>query len=198
MSGELIEPEEDAGAGAAPAAGNSSPTGGPLNRYLTDAEILGCCHELLARSGAHATVRELQEILRARFGMAGKTSRINRLWREVATSPAEGPAESEVVLRAREQVETAERVARNALNAAEAAEARAILSEERERAHQIRWAGQIDELRQRLASYQKDADRVADLEQRNLNLHRQLAIARQQLAERDAQALDSPATPASD
>jgi hypothetical protein len=192
VPGELIELEE--GEGASPAAGNPGPTGGPLNRYLTDAEILGCCHELLVRSGANATVRELQEILRARFGMAGKTSRINRLWREVAVSSVEVPRESDVILRAREQVETAERVARNALNAAEAAEARAILSEERERSHQIRWAGQIDELRQRLASYQKDADRVAELEARNLNLHRQLAVARQQLLERDA--LPPPGSPA--
>jgi hypothetical protein len=90
-------------------------------------------------------------------------------------------------------VDTAERVARNALNAAEAAEARALLSEERERSHQVRWAGQIDELRQQLASYQKDADRVAELERRNLDLHRQLALLRQQLADRDTTLADAPA-----
>jgi hypothetical protein len=151
-------------------------------RHLTDSEILAGCRELLARSGPKATVRALQEVLYTRYQRRGKTTRILRLWHQVAEEPPTPVDESATLARARLEVAEAERIAREALNSAESERARAELAEMREQAHQDHWAMQLDGLKQQLAKALQDTVRLPQLEKHVLELHRELARVRGELA----------------
>jgi hypothetical protein len=158
---------------------------------LSDEQILLVCRELLHTNGPQTSLREVQLALRQRYSAVGKTTRLLCLWRTLTQeqTPPTPPDPSEFE-RLRARTLDAERIARSALDEAEAAVRRAEISEERERAHQDHWALQIDELRQKLAQYQDAFRRTADLENRNLALHRQVAALRARVAE-----LETPGVP---
>lgn len=117
-----------------------------MNRKLTDQQIEAAWRDLEAK-GIPATGRQLREALRERFGSPGKTDRIFAIWRTLSEErrrAALEPSTAELLAR----MEAAESIAAAAVQAKGAAEARAALAEQREIAHQDRWAQEIYELRQ--------------------------------------------------
>lgn len=117
-----------------------------MNRKLTDLEIESTWRELEAQSSP-VSGRRLREALRERFGTPGKTDRVFAIWRglgEERRRAALEPSTAELLVR----MEAAEALAAEALRAKQVAEARAELAEQREVAHQDRWAQEIYELRQ--------------------------------------------------
>ncbi len=109
-----------------------------MNLRLTDQRIRATCRELLRTRGA-VSGRQLCAELRERFGAVGKTERVFRIWREELVAAAVPADLAELQTR---------------LAAAEAAAvenlARAERAEYREQAHQDKWAGEVDRLRQEL------------------------------------------------
>jgi hypothetical protein len=117
-----------------------------MNLQLSEQRIRATCRELVKTQGS-VSGRRLCEELRARFGAVGKTTRVFRIWREECNpKPAAASLQLplDMVLLQR-RVEAAEAAAAANLKRAE-------LAEFRERAHQDHWAGEVDRLRQEIAS----------------------------------------------
>src|ERR1700691_6168661 len=125
-----------------------------MNLQLSDQRIRATCRELKSKHGS-VSGRQLCEELRRRFGAVGKTLRVFRIWREEcglasaaasalasATAPTRLPADLALL---QKRVEVAEALANEYLKRAE-------LAEFRERAHQDRWAAEVDRLRQEIAA----------------------------------------------
>jgi hypothetical protein len=103
---------------------------------LTDGQIELLCREVLARETAPSG-RLLRRALRERYGAAGRTERVFAIWRRLSRGSPDEPAVTDEE-RQRWQVRLA------------AAEERARRAEERETAHQDRWATEIYALREQL------------------------------------------------
>jgi hypothetical protein len=142
-----------------------------MNRRLTEIQIRATCRELITQEGP-ISGRRLRAELRSRFGAAGKTQRVFRVWREMTQRMAEGAGTTDDL---KGQVATAEQAAARNLERAE-------LAEYREQAHQERWAAEIDQLRQQLNAHQGRAAEMRRLEERVLQLSRELMAAREELA----------------
>jgi len=129
-----------------------------MNRHLTDRAIRLTCRELIA-TRTRVTGRELRRTLKERFDSVGNTERIFRIWREeVAAKEEEGrapelPADTAELQR---RLLTAEESARANL-------ARAERAELRERAHQDRWAIEVDQLRQQVRNQPNYAAEIRKL-----------------------------------
>ena len=142
-----------------------------MNRRLTETQIRATCRELLAQEGT-ISGRRLRAELRSRFGAAGKTQRVFRVWREM-TQRAEQESGVDGDLKGR--LAAAEASAQRNLERAE-------LAEYREQAHQEKWAVEIDRLRQQLLAHGGRAAEMRRLEERVLQLSRELMAAREGLA----------------
>jgi hypothetical protein len=119
-----------------------------MNQKLTDDELTRACLELLSQRPS-VSCRRLRILLRERFGCACRTDRVYAVWRSIRAeietrySAAAPPLLDQDLKQARERVATLETALLDAEN-------RALRAEERERAHQDRWAAEIHELRQQL------------------------------------------------
>lgn len=119
--------------------------------------------ELLS-AGSPVSGRQLRRELKLRFGAAGKTARVFQIWRDEARPAAALPVpqrDSSESLRLR--VQAAEGRAQQAEAKAAEQLARAERAELREQAHQDRWAGEIDRLRQALNAQPKYAAEIRAL-----------------------------------
>jgi exonuclease SbcC len=138
-----------------------------MNQQLSAAQIRGTCRDLLGEHGK-LSGRALRRELKRRFGAVGKTERVFRIWREECTrlqaAQAPGPSDAE---------ELAQRLA-EAEARAEEMKVRAERAEYREDAHQERWAAEVDQLRQRLRANETSAAEVRRLQDRVLELSREL------------------------
>jgi hypothetical protein len=142
-----------------------------MNRRLSESRIRGTCRELLGKTG-RVSGRALCAELRTRFGAVGKTERVFAIWRQEMSAKAERGAPKVTAIPA-DVVELERR-----LKAAEAAAAeslkRAELAEYREQAHQEYWALEVDRLRQRLLARETTEVEVRRLQDRVLQLSREL------------------------
>jgi hypothetical protein len=148
-----------------------------MNRRLSESGIRGTCRELLGKkggvSGRRVSGRALCAELRTRFGAVGKTERVFAIWREELTAKAERDVPPKVSAVPADVAELERR-----LKGAEAAAAenlkRAELAEYREQAHQERWGMEVDRLRQRLRALETNELEVRRLQERVLQLSREL------------------------
>jgi len=118
-----------------------------MNRRLTDHHIRSTCRDLLAQHGPRLSGRLLRRTLKVRYGAAGRTERVFRIWRELVQTRPSNPNPSLPIdlTELQRRLVAAEKAATNA-------NARAELSALREQAHQDKWAGEIDRLRQQLSN----------------------------------------------
>lgn len=136
-----------------------------MNCRITETSLRSVCRELLSRD-SKVSHRALREVLRERFGAAGKTTRVLAVWRE----------ESERVARARfereqraspplpsEVRELQQRLAQAEL-IADQMKTRAELAELREQSHQDHWALEVDRLREQLRAQPNYAREVHTLQ----------------------------------
>lgn len=158
-----------------------------MHLRLTTDDIESACRELL-RAHRRVTVRMVCRELRRRHNACGKSARVARILRDLADSVGlashEGPAEQEI---ARLRSELAQAIER-----AEKAEKRALLAEERERAHQDFWAERyvqkLDELERQRAALVRAHERASTeehlrLRQRIAWLERENALLMRRLAD---------------
>ena len=147
-----------------------------MNRRLSEQRIRATCRELVATQSGRVSGRQLRAELQKRFGAAGKTARVFRIWREVVFP--EAPASSEPALAF--PVEVAELQRRLVIAETAAAEmlARAERAEYRELAHQERWAAEVDALRQAAGHQPTAAMTMRALQEQVFKLSRELAAAR--------------------
>ena len=113
-----------------------------MARQLSDEEVRSTLVTLL-QSRAQVSGRSLRRALRARYGAVGRTARVFQIWREMTGGTSRGAAELSEY--SKEQLR--------------AAESRAVLAEEREQAHQDKWAVEIHALRQKLAQHEASMPR---------------------------------------
>lgn len=151
-----------------------------MNRRLSEARIRATCRELLSRNPP-ASGRALCAELRTRFGAVGKTERVFAIWREERAARAQGANSPPRPVPGAAIPPTVHELERR-LQAAEAAAAahlqRAELAEYREQAHQERWAMEVDRLRQQVRAHEADAAELRRLQERVLQLSRELIGAR--------------------
>lgn len=148
-----------------------------MNRRLSEGKIRATCRDLLAEPGRRVSGRALCAELRTRFSAVGKTERVFAIWREEMTAKAErDAARTRKAPTPAVPSEMADLERR--LKAAEAAAAenlkRAELAEYREQAHQERWALEVDRLRQQLQVQRATDAEVRRLQDRVLQLSREL------------------------
>ena len=108
----------------------------------------------------------LRKGLRERFGAAGKTARVLKVWREEAAHLAQTGCEAErqpAVLLPTNVLDLQERLAR-AEATAEQLKSRAELAELRELSHQERWALEIDRLREHIRAQPNYAREIRQLQ----------------------------------
>jgi len=145
-----------------------------MRRGLSEQSIRSTYRELLARNGS-VSGRGLREELRTRFGAAGKTERVFRVWREEAASSSSAIPEDMAELKRR--LAAAEMAAAENLQRAERAEYR-------EEAHQERWALEVDRLRQAALQQPDQAATIRALQSQVLKLTQELGVLRDELAGR--------------
>jgi hypothetical protein len=126
---------------------------------VLDHHIRDTCRELMA--AGRVSGRALRRALRERYGSAGKTDRVFRVWREETERKSEA---------ARPQLPTdVAELQRRLIVAEEAANenlARAERAELREQAHQDRWAMEVDRLRQEVQAQPRYAAEIRALQER--------------------------------
>lgn len=150
----------------------------PRPARLPDEAIASLIAELRDRQ-PNLTGTELRDELRRRHGSPGGVARIYRLLRTATApdappspSPAETPAPADL------RAELA------------AALDRAQLAEHREEHHQVRWAGEIHQLREQARTYKEAALRLPLLEREVQDRARELASAYKRIADLESQLRD--------
>jgi hypothetical protein len=145
-----------------------------MNRRLSEPQIRKTCRDLMGNKGPISGRRLCRE-LRERFGAVGKATRVFKIWREelLAVTARSLPA-VEVPL---ELVELQRRLI-VAESAASENLARAERAEYRERAHQEKWAAEIDRLRQEARGQPAYLAEIRSLQQQVLRLSHELQDAR--------------------
>jgi hypothetical protein len=120
-----------------------------MARQLTDDEVRSTLVTLL-EARPQVSGRSLRRALRARYGAVGRTARVFQIWREMTGERPRGTVE--LTDYAGAQIRAAEaRV--------HAAELRATRAEEREQAHQDKWAVEIHALREQLSQHESSMPR---------------------------------------
>lgn len=144
-----------------------------MNRRLSDRHIRSTCRDLLD-AGGRVSGRSLRRTLRERFGAAGKTDRLFRIWREETAIQLEAtrPQLPTEIAELQHRMLVAEQ-------AADENRARAERAELREQAHQDRWAMEVDRLRQVVRAQPRYAAEIRELQERVLRLTVELHAARQ-------------------
>jgi hypothetical protein len=149
-----------------------------MNQRLTEQHIRATCRELIGGT-RRVTGRALRRELRTRFGAVGQTARVFQIWREEAAGDADPRTEIPAELQRR--LQAAEELAAEQL-------ARAERAEYRERAHQDKWAIEIDQLRTALRAQPNYAAEVRALQEQVLKLtvelHAAKTVAREKTPER--------------
>ncbi len=144
---------------------------GRVNRRLTDQHIRATCRELLTGE-RRPSGRELRRQLRHRFGAVGQTARVFQIWREEsATAVLPHTAIPSDLAELERRLRIAEEAAAQNL-------ARAERAEYRERAHQDKWAMEIDRLRTQLNAQPNYAAEVRALQEQVVRLTVELHAAR--------------------
>lgn len=140
-----------------------------MNRKLTDEQISAALADLRSR-GEPVGWRRLQALLTAEYGASGRTDRLR------AACRAERPAASgdSVSLTWQRRLADAEQQALEAQRQLDLALARAERSEDRETAHQDRWASEIHSLRETVEQLKSERVRRQTLEEQVLRLQREL------------------------
>jgi hypothetical protein len=154
-----------------------------MNCRIPEIGLRGVCRELLRLEGP-VSHRALRQVLRDRFGAAGKTARVIKIWHEEANrwaatrrKPEPAPAAALLptdVVTLQEQLVEAQREAAQS-------KARAEVAEVREQAHQDRWGLEIDRLREQLRAqpnYQRD---IRTMQDTIMRLTAELAVLRSAL-----------------
>jgi hypothetical protein len=151
-----------------------------MNCRISEPMLRSVCRELLNK-GKPVSHRALRQILRDRFGAAGRTARILKIWREesvrAATVRAEGERRQQALALPADVRELQERLA-TAEARAQAQTVRAELAELREQSHQDRWALEIDDLREKLRRQPAYAREVQTLQTTVSRLTVELAVWR--------------------
>lgn len=149
-----------------------------MNRRLSDQRIRATCRELVATRQGRVSGRQLRAELRKRFGAAGKTARVFRIWREEVFPPVPVPVPSPPTPELPIEVAELQRRLVAAETAAAEMLARAERAEYREQAHQERWAAEVDSLRQTTGHQPTAAMTIRLLQDQVFKLSRELAAAR--------------------
>lgn len=151
-----------------------------MNKRLSEVRIRSTYRELSAKKD-RVSGRALCAELRKRFGAVGKTERVFAIWRE-EMGPKVAPVDA-----AKEDVTVAELERRLAAAESAAAEnlARAERAELRERAHQEKWAMEIDKLREHLRAQPNYAAEIRGLQEQVTRLTVELHAARGRAVKRE-------------
>ena len=151
-----------------------------MNCRIPEIGLRGVCRELLRQHGP-VSHRALRQALRDRFGAAGKTARVLKIWHEEADQWAAPRRKAEPSL-ATALLPTDVLVLQAQLAEAqhETAQfkARAELAEVREEAHQTRWALEIDRLREQLRAQANDQRDIRTMQDTITRLTVELAVLR--------------------
>lgn len=140
-----------------------------MNRKLTDEQITAAVAELHGR-GEPIGWRRLQALLTAEYGVAGRTDRLRAACRAMKPTAAENAASPSWQRR----LADAEQQTLEATRQRDLALARAARSEERETAHQDRWASEIHSLRETVEQLKSERVRRQNLEEQVLRLQREV------------------------
>jgi hypothetical protein len=157
-----------------------------MNCRISEVGIRSVCRELLRLKGP-VSHRALRRVLRDRFGAAGKTARVIKIWHEEADRWAAATRKPEPPLATAllpTDVVTLQAQLADAQREAAQSKARAEVAELREQAHQDRWGLEIDRLREQLRAqpnYQRD---IRIMQDTIMRLTAELAVLRSAL--RDA------------
>ncbi len=140
--------------------------------FVLDHHIRDTCRELMA--AGRVSGRALRRALRERYGSAGKTDRVFRVWREETERKSEAarPQLPADIAELQRRLIVAEGAAKENL-------ARAERAELREQAHQDRWAMEVDRLRQEVQAQPRHAAEIRALQERVLRLTVELNAERQ-------------------
>jgi hypothetical protein len=158
-----------------------------MNCRISDINLRNVCRELL-RTGRPVSHRALRKVLLDRFGAAGKTARLLRVFREESARLAAakpGVDRSNLAALPVGVLELQHRLAKAEGQATEM-KARAELAELREQSHQDRWALEIDRLREQLRAQPNYAKEVQTLQSTVTRLSVELAALRGAMAARPA------------
>jgi hypothetical protein len=144
--------------------------------------LRGVCRELLRLEGP-VSHRALRQVLRDRFGAAGKTARVIKIWHEEADRWAAarhkpGPPPATALL---PTVVTLQARLAEAQREAAQSKARAELAEVREQAHQDHWGLEIDRLREQLRAQPKYQRDIRTMQDTIMRLTAELAVLRSAL-----------------
>jgi hypothetical protein len=154
-----------------------------MNCRIPEIGLRGVCRELLRLDGP-VSHRALRQVLRDRFGAAGKTARVIRIWHEEADRWAAARRKPEPprattwlptdVVTLQEQLAEAQREAAQS-------KARAEVAEVREQAHQDRWGLEIDRLREQLRAQPNYRRDIRTMQDTIMRLTAELAVLRSAL-----------------
>ena len=149
-----------------------------MNRRLSETRIRVTCRELFA-SQERVSGRALCAELRRRFGAVGKTERVFAIWREelgTRLAPVDAAKEDATVAELERRLAAAETAAAENLGRAERAELR-------ERAHQEKWAMEVDKLREHVRAQPNYAAEIRGLQEQVTRLTVELHALRAALRE---------------
>jgi hypothetical protein len=151
-----------------------------MNCRIPEIGLRGVCRELLRLEGL-VSHRALRQVLRDRFGAAGKTARVIKIWHEEADRWAvahhkPGPPPAKALLPT--DVVTLQTQLAEAQREAAQSKARAELAEVREQAHQDHWGLEIDRLREQLRAQPKYQRDIRTMQDTIMRLTAELAVLR--------------------
>jgi hypothetical protein len=150
-----------------------------MNCRITEAGLRTVCRELLNRD-MKVSHRALREVLRERFGAAGKTARVLAVWREESERAARARFERDQPTKAplpNDVRELQQRLSQAEL-IAEEMKTRAELAELREQSHQDHWALEVDRLREQLRAQPNYAREVRTLQSTVIRLTAEISALR--------------------
>jgi hypothetical protein len=133
-----------------------------MNCRISELNLRGVCRELLL-SNERVSHRMLCKVLRERFGAAGKTARVLKMWREEAARHTRTKLQERLAL---------------AEATTEQLKSRAELAELRELSHQERWALEIDRLREQIRAQPNYAREIQRLQNTVTRLTVELSVFR--------------------
>jgi hypothetical protein len=154
-----------------------------MNCRIPEIGLRGVCRELL-RLESPVSHRALRRVLRDRFGAAGKTARVIKIWHEEANRSAAARRKPEpppaTTLLPADVVTLQEQLAEAQREAAQS-KARAEVAEVREQAHQDRWGLEIDRLREQLRAQPNYRRDIRTMQDTIMRLTAELAVLRSAL-----------------